>query len=216
MRVWPAVAIFSACAVVIVGSWLTLQWAGQRLTDINSGEAFRPDSDGDELDAAEVDWLVGAPERTRVDPGELRSAYASLRAEVGDLIPSKFAGVVQPIDDFTGRSESVLVGVVFHGTAAAPEDRCTVIEVVAMRLAEAGWRYGVVFQNAIVTEYPIVEPRPQIIEIQAMSDRGEFELRAPPEGEWHLRLAVPEWVLTGGVDPWNGLDPSDGGAPACP
>lgn len=162
----------------VVVAVLALNWVGDHLSDLASGEAFVDEAvAGEELDSADVPWLHNPPPRTRVDTEALRVALDELDAEVLLVLRVDAPTEVSTSSRFDYQTviqshQRVLTGASrsFELSAAVANEEF--ISKTAESLRAAGWQVSIESRPMILTEYPIVPPVPELRSITARSQRG--------------------------------------------
>lgn len=197
MRARVQLIVFGVCALVVGGSLLTLQWVADSVADLGLSPP-PPDDAGRELDPDTVAWLSYPPDRTLVDPAALRTGLERLRAEVDTVLPVRATDPPDPRIDRTfvpaGWNESssvtVLIGAEQRTSITEPAERCSFLRETADQLAALGWTLSVRKTAAIQTEYPLVSPGPQDLELLGESALGSLSLGAPADGTYGLTYGV--------------------------
>lgn len=193
-------AIVAGCGLLVIAAFLTLAWASNRVENLGRPT---PAAAGDELDSAEVAWLAYAPDRTLVDPVELRQATEELRASLAEILPieppseptARITRVQVPGGWGESNDVAVLVGAEQWTELPASDDRCAFLREAVEALARTGWRLASTRQDAIQTEYPLVSPAPQDITVTGTSPFGDLSLRSLAAGGYHLTFGVDRDLL---------------------
>lgn len=200
MTAGRTLAIIAGCGLLVIAAFSTLAWASDRVEHLGRPT---PAEAGDELDPAEAAWLGDAPDRTFVDPVELRQATEALHASLADVLPlehsSEPAARITRVQVPGGWGESndvaVLVGAEQWTELPASDDRCAFLQEAVESLARTGWRLTSSRQDAIQTEYPLVSPAPQDITVTGASPLGDLRLRSLAAGGYHLTFGVDRDLL---------------------
>lgn len=210
---WKSAGVLLLASLFVAGAsvW-TLGQVRDALSDANGLEGrFAAPEEGRPLDAGDVDWLSWAPDRTRVDPGAARDAFRALETQLTPVVQMTVSGPPDPVIDrvtTNWRSTDVLVGVSRDiGAPWTPADRCDRLASIRADLADLGWDVRFTTDPAIVTDYPIVKPRPVDITLDADSTMGHLEIRAMASGDAHVRYRIDEAVLAGGPVVVSALTP---------